>query len=107
MMYIQDSFYCLSFHIKKRIPIGRGGMILCNDLQAMQWFKKARYDGRDECALSQQKDIIFCGFNMYLMPEQAARGLQLFHACDNFTDLEEIPDYPDLSKFTVYKGDNK
>ncbi len=101
-MYIQDSFYCLSFHIKKRIPIGRGGMILCNDLDAVKWFKKARFDGRDECAL-QHDNIKVIGWNFYMQPEQAARGLQLFSACKDFEDLEEVPDYPDLSKFKVYE----
>src|SRR3990172_12074217 len=33
-MYIRGTFYCLSFHIKKHLPIGRGGMILCDDKKA-------------------------------------------------------------------------
>ncbi len=107
MMYAQDSFYCLSFHTKKRIPIGRGGMILCNDGKAVDWFKKARFDGRCECPLHKD-NFTTIGWNMYMTPEQAARGLELFHACNNFEDLIEEPDYPDLSKFLVYKyGDAK
>ena len=38
----------LSFHIKKQLPIGKGGMILTDDQQAVEWFKKARYEGRSE-----------------------------------------------------------
>ena len=101
-MYVRDSFYCLSFHAKKRIPIGRGGMILLNDKDAYDWFRVAVRDGKHEVPLHQDKFNIL-GWNAYMTPEQAARGLQLFHACGCFDDLTEEPDYPDLSQFEVYK----
>ena len=41
-MYIPKSFMCLSFHIKKHLPIGKGGMILTDSIEAVEWFKKAR-----------------------------------------------------------------
>ena len=47
-MYIKGSFMCLSFHVKKLLPIGKGGMILCDDREAVNWFKQARYEGRSE-----------------------------------------------------------
>ena len=34
-MYIDGSFMCLSFHIKKSLSIGKGGMILCDDINAV------------------------------------------------------------------------
>ena len=46
-MYIEDSFMCLSFHTKKHLKIGKGGMILTNSKEAVEWFKMARYEGRD------------------------------------------------------------
>lgn len=104
-MYINDTFYCLSFHLKKHLPIGRGGMILLNDKQAYKWLKKARFDGRSECALNEDF-IDMIGWNMYMTPEQAARGLVLFNAIKN----EQLPDiksceqnYPDLSMIGAYK----
>jgi dTDP-4-amino-4,6-dideoxygalactose transaminase len=42
-----DGLHVVSFQIKKRIPIGRGGMILTNDEDAANWLRKARHDGRD------------------------------------------------------------
>ena len=45
-MYVKDSYYCLSFHRRKHIPIGKGGMILTDDKRAYEWFKVARYEGR-------------------------------------------------------------
>lgn len=98
-------FQCLSFHIKKLLPIGRGGMILTNDLQAYKWLKLARFDGREPVPLQQQKDFTVLGYNMYMPPSDAARGLQLFQAMGNkeLPDLEvEKQGYPDLSKFKVY-----
>ncbi len=47
-MYIPKSYMALSFHIKKQLPIGKGGMVLTDDKKAYEWFKKARYEGRRE-----------------------------------------------------------
>jgi dTDP-4-amino-4,6-dideoxygalactose transaminase len=102
-MYVDGSLYCLSFHAKKHLPIGRGGMILTDDVEAVEWFKRARFDGRNECELSKD-NFTMLGWNMYMQPEQAARGLQLFQSLKNFEDLPEVPSYPDLSKFAVYGG---
>jgi dTDP-4-amino-4,6-dideoxygalactose transaminase len=101
-MYV-GGLYCLSFHIKKRLPIGRGGMILTDNKDAAEWLRRARFDGRRECALKDDS-LDMLGWNMYMTPEQAARGLQLFSLIKNFDDLPvEEQGYPDLSKFEVYK----
>jgi dTDP-4-amino-4,6-dideoxygalactose transaminase len=106
-MYEDGSLYCLSFHIKKLIPIGRGGMILLDDKIAYEWLKKARFDGRSPVPLKED-NFTMLGWNCYMQPEQAARGLQLFQT---FTakypegmDLDvDSQGYPDLSKFEIYK----
>lgn len=97
-------FQCLSFHIKKHLPIGRGGMILTDDEKASKWLKKARFDGREPIPLLED-NFTQLGFNMYMTPSDAARGIQLFEVIRN----KELPDlkveeqgYPDLSKFDVY-----
>ena len=100
-MYVKDSYYCLSFQTKKRIAIGRGGMILLNNKDAYDWFRVAIRDGKHEVPLHKDKFNVL-GYNMFMTPEQAARGLQLFHANRNYEDLVEDPPYPDLSKFEVY-----
>lgn len=104
-MYYGGTFRCLSFHAKKHLPIGRGGMILTDDKEAVKWFKMARFDGRKEKPLNKD-NISILGWNMYMTPEQAARGLMLFDNVKN----KELPDlkvkdqnYPDLSKFKVFK----
>lgn len=104
-MYIPDTFYCLSFHYKKLLPIGRGGMILTNDKKAMDWLKMARFDGRREIPLLKDNATIL-GWNMYLTPEQASRGLALFDSIRN-KDIKDLvvskQGYPDLSKWEVFK----
>jgi len=104
-MYAPYILYCLSFHHQKHLPIGRGGMILTDDKDAYDWLKMARFDGRQEKPLSEDNATI-CGWNMYMTPEQAARGLVLF---DNIKD-KNLPDlkvedqhYPDLSTWEVFR----
>ena len=77
-MYVKDTFHCLSFHIKKTLPIGKGGMILTDNLDAYRWFKKARYEGRDITIPYDDDQINMLGWNMYMPPEQAAYGIKLF-----------------------------
>jgi len=99
-----NAFQCLSFHVKKNLPLGRGGMILTDNKQAYEWFKKARFDGRSPVPLLDD-DFTMLGWNCYLQPDQAARGLQLLQAL-GYRELEDLPvekqGYPDLSKFKVY-----
>lgn len=98
--------HVLSFHGGKHIPIGRGGMILTNSREAADWLRRARFDGRDECPLNEQHDYNMLGWNMYMTPEQAARGLQLFGLLKD-RHPEDLPsdtqNYPDLSQYPVYR----
>lgn len=97
--------HCLSFHAKKHLPIGRGGMILTDSYMAYEWLKKARFDGRSECPMSED-EIDMVGWNAYMTPDQAARGLMLFDAIKD-RDLPDLPvekqGYPDLSKIKAYR----
>lgn len=103
-MYIDGTFMCLSFHIKKHLKIGKGGMILTDDINAVEWFKKARYEGRNE-VLYHNDDIDMLGWNMYMTPQQAAHGLALMQNMpkDN-KDLGENNGYKDLTEFTIFKN---
>lgn len=101
-MYIYNAFMCLSFHIKKILPIGKGGMILTDDEEAVEWFKKARYEGRSEVPYHLD-DIDSLGWNMYMTPEQAARGMYLLSVLPKHNeDLTE--GYRDLTEFKVFKN---
>ncbi len=80
-MYIKNSLMCLSFQIKKRIPIGRGGMILCDREEDYEWLKLVRHDGRDLNTPYDSKDHVkMQGWHYYMTPEDAARGIILMDA---------------------------
>lgn len=77
-MYEAGTFRCLSFHYSKHIPIGRGGMILTDLEHAAEWFRTMRNDGRRE--IPKEQDLVTqVGWNFYMNPEQAARGLSLYY----------------------------
>lgn len=97
-------FQCLSFHIKKVLKIGRGSTILTDDKDAYEWLKKARFDGRQPVPLSED-NFSMLGWNAYMQPPDAARGLQLLQTLgDKVLDDIKVEDqkYPDLSKFSIY-----
>lgn len=96
----QGGLHCLSFHAKKILNIGRGGMILTNDEEAVKWLKKARYDGREGKPYDQER-ITSLGFHCYMTPEQAARGLTLLDVLPESEDQTE--DYPDLREMPVFQ----
>lgn len=96
---------CLSFQYRKHIKIGRGGMIITNDKDAVEWLKKARINGRNINVTQFDDQLEFVGWNLYMLPEQAARGLSLFEAMSdkNPPDCGSNETYPDLSKLKVFK----
>ena len=103
-MYIPGSLMCLSFHFKKHLKIGKGGMVLTDNVGAVEHIKRMRYEGRAE-NISYHQDIIDEeGWNMYMTPEQAARGLVLLSDHPRHTeDQIEEPPYRDLREFDLFK----
>lgn len=92
-----DSLQCLSFQIKKRIPIGRGGMILLNDLSEYNWLQLASYDGRNlNTSYDSHGHIAFPGFHYYMTPEDAARGIILMDAIKEEGDSASWKNYPSI-----------
>ena len=103
-MYLPRTFMCLSFHIKKHLKIGKGGMILTDDRLAAQWFRKGRYEGRSTVPYHED-NIQINGYNAYMCPEQAARGLMLMQNYpEHNEDIPEEPFYRDLREFDLFKN---
>jgi dTDP-4-amino-4,6-dideoxygalactose transaminase len=111
-MYITGTHMCISFTGPyKHFKLSKGGAILTDNYEAYLWFKRARYSGRRECSYHDDHfDML--GWNFYMMPELAARGMLLmgqFYNIDGtkkHQDDLELP-YPDLSKFDVYTKANR
>lgn len=96
-MYEFNTLTCLSFHAFKHLPIGRGGAILCDDEDDAEWFRRARYDGRDQTKPIMEQTTFQWGIHCYMPPEAAARGLLLMNNLKD--DNDPLPGiYPDLSK---------
>ncbi len=78
-MYVGlNALQVVSFQIKKRIPIGKGGIILTDDFEAYKWLKLASYDGRDlNTPYTDKNHLKLLGYHMYMTPEDAARGIIL------------------------------
>jgi dTDP-4-amino-4,6-dideoxygalactose transaminase len=113
-MYIPGSTQCLSFQIKKRLPIGKGGMILCSGQGSYRWLRQARYEARHmhadmftEAVDQWHDEFDFLGWNMYMTPEDAARGILIFDELTEthtvFPDSGDQDNYPDLSKQKIFQ----
>jgi len=107
-MYKPNTHMCVSFTGPyKHFKLSKGGAILTDDYDAYTWFKRARYSGRR--AVSYHEDNLdMLGWNFYMMPELAARGLLLMgqfyevgSGVKKHNEDLELP-YPDLSKFKIY-----
>ena len=102
-MYIKGSYMCLSFHIKKSLGIGKGGMILTDNKESVEWFKRARYEGRSE-KYYKEDNITSMGWNMYMTPQEATQGLCLMQNYpEHASDMMELNGYRDLTEFEVFK----
>ena len=107
-MYKPRTHMCISFTGPyKHFKLSKGGAILTDNHDAYLWFKRARYSGRRECSYHDD-NFDMLGWNFYMMPELAARGLLLMNQFYNIDGTKkhnadlELP-YPDLSKFDIYK----
>lgn len=100
-MYIPVSYMCLSFHGRKILPLGEGGMILTDNIDAVNWFKLARFSGRHEVNYYDDT-FAMVGWKMNMAPETAARGLTLMDFVKD-VNPDQIEEYTDLSKYGFYK----
>ena len=101
-MYVPNTHMILSFSHRKHLPIGKGGAILCDNKKDYEWFKRARFMGRGEMSYHDD-EIDFCGWNMYMTPNQAVRGLELLSMLPNDNeDHVENPPYRDLTTYKIF-----
>ena len=101
----EDKFMILSFHLKKILNIGQGGMILTNRPDFNEWARPMIYDGRHKDRLYKEDEFECVGWHMYMSPESAKRGLEIFNS-DKIQPFNEpcgsSEEYGDLRKQNIY-----
>lgn len=106
-MYIKDTLYCLSFHSKKILSIGRGGMILTDDKECYNWLVRSKYDGRSSIYYNDinNNTVPTIGWHMYMTPEEAVRGIEQLYKLSKYNkDSGCSDDYKvDLSELNCLK----
>ena len=102
--YIAGTFMCVSFQYRKHLSLGRGGMILTDDVEAANTLKKMSYDGRLPDIPWRSQNISSYGYHYYMTPETARLGL------DRLPDAIKTPpkkwtvnDWPDLTQMEIFK----
>ena len=102
--YIPKSYMCISFQFQKHLSLGRGGMILTDDLVAKNELKKMSYDGRLPDVPWRNQDIKNIGYHYYMNPEIAQIGLDKLPTAIETKPIEwVVTDWPDLTKMDVFK----
>jgi dTDP-4-amino-4,6-dideoxygalactose transaminase len=102
--YIPNTMMCLSFQYRKHLSLGRGGMILLDDLEAAKELKKMSYDGRDPDVPWREQNITTFGYHYYMTPETAEMGLKKLPDAIKTKPKEwSVTDWPDLTKMEIFK----
>ena len=111
-MYIPGTFMCISMTggLKNFKMGSKAGAILTDNAEAAAWFKRSRFSGRREIPYMED-NLDMLGWNYYLNPELAVRGLILMTGFYKDGKPIDVPDkelpYPDLSKFEIYTKANR
>lgn len=98
-------FVCLSFHAAKILGDTQGGAILHDNPEADAWFRRARYDGREEGVAPKDDKGIILGWHCYISPDVSTRLLAKLTASNFPRHNDPLPndDYPDLSQMECFR----
>ena len=103
---IDESYMILSFHHRKILNIGKGGMILTNNKKFVKWARPMIYDGRHIDKMYSEDDLECVGYHMYMTPEDAEIGINIFKT--KIKDFNENCGnwemYKDLTKQKIFEN---
>lgn len=102
-MYEQNTLYCLSAHWGKHLKIGRGGFIVCDSGSVADDLRVMRFDGRTAGVPPSEDSFYLPSAHCYMLPEEAARGLMLMNYMPDHNDDLPWDNYPDLSKYEIFR----
>lgn len=109
-MHKKDNTTVVSFHIRKPLPISKGGLVLTDDYEMWKWLKTISNNGRN-LDHTEKKFVMYVDdnitmkntYNMYMEPEKCAIGLDLF---EKLKDVNAIQDSSgkcrDLESFGIF-----
>ena len=99
-MYRPGQIQCLSFGHDKPLPIGRGGAILLDDIEAYHDLLAMRYDGRDLTVTPWVAQQTFrVGYHYRPTIEEAERGLYLLSQYTSQSPRMVV--YPDCRQIRI------
>ena len=102
--YIPNTFMCVSFQFRKHLSLGRGGAILCDNLEDYKMLKRMSYDGRVPDIPWAEQNIKIMGYHYYMTPETAKLGLEKLEQAKNSTPKQwTLQDWPDLRNMEIFK----
>tara|TARA_R110002020_G_scaffold128785_3_gene288576 strand:+ start:2304 stop:2894 length:591 start_codon:yes stop_codon:yes gene_type:complete len=102
--YIENTFMCISFQFRKHLSLGRGGVILCQNLEDYKNLKKMSYDGRLPDIPWAEQNISTMGYHYYMTPEVAKMGMEKLPKAIAATPRQwTLNDWPDLRKMEIFK----
>jgi len=102
--YIPNTFMSISFQYQKHLSLGRGGVILTDNLDAATQLKKMSYDGRLPDIPWRNQNIDTYGYHYYMTPETANLGLEkLQKAIETPPKQWMVIDWPDLTQMNIFK----
>lgn len=108
--YLEGDIVCVSFQQKKRLSLGRGGVILFNNDSIKTLLKRLRHDGRDYYYCSYRDEIrmhpedILCGYHCYMEPDKAAKGILIMNQLQLLPGykMHSYEEYEDLTKLQIW-----
>jgi dTDP-4-amino-4,6-dideoxygalactose transaminase len=102
--YIPGTYMGVSFQYQKHLSLGRGGIILCDDINGAEEIKKMSYDGRLPNIPWREQNISSIGYHYYMTPETAQLGLdKLPKAIETTPRQWVVSDWPDLTQMNIFK----
>jgi len=103
--YVPNTLMCISFQYRKHLSLGRGGMILTDNIDQAVALKKMSYDGRLPDVPWREQNIDTMGYHYYMTPETAAEGIYKFaEAVETIPHQWDINDWPDISLMDVFNN---
>jgi dTDP-4-amino-4,6-dideoxygalactose transaminase len=102
-MYRTGQMQVLSLHWSKVLGVQQGGVILLDDPEAVEWLRRARFDGRREGVPPDEDTFDMIGYHAYMSPEVAASALMRLSLLPKYNEDLPWDNYPDLSKLEIFK----